>query len=97
MQIECTCAAKAVLHCLTETMALSFIALCRRRGRATFANVDDPRTRNGWLLSITRRRRSARDDESRKLAAVVVTKKPEDDFVDPAISGKKYTRNCWKR
>lgn len=43
------------------------------------------------LLSISEAYAPA-DDESRKLAAVVVTKKPEDDFVDPAISGKKYTQ-----
>lgn len=43
------------------------------------------------LLSITEGYAPA-DEESAKLAAVVVTKKPEDDFVDPAISGKKYTQ-----
>lgn len=54
------------------------------------ANVDDL-AHAKRLLSINEAYAPA-DDESRKLAAVVVTKKPEDDFVDPAISGKKYTQ-----
>ena len=60
------------------------------RGRATHRRGGRHRSCKR-LLSITEALCPA-DDESAKLAAVVVTKKPEDDFVDPAISGKKYTQ-----
>ena len=66
--------------------ALSFIVSSRRRGRSPHRQ----RGRSSIMkaAAVDYRGVCPADDESAKLAAVVVTKKPEDDFVDPAISGK---------